>query len=74
MLGNDYKSCCYTHDCLRKILYNEISVDIRKSKDHHEAATLFQKRAEKVREIIPNFADLIEVLNENLKTIIIEEQ
>jgi len=66
MLGNNYKSCCYTHDCRRKILYNEISVDIRKSKDRHEAATLFQKRAEQVREMIPNFHDLVDILNRNI--------
>jgi hypothetical protein len=61
---NDYKGCCYTYDCPNQILHGTKSFDIRTSEEHRLSAISFQKKAEEFRKIIPDFAVLVEMLNE----------
>lgn len=59
----NHTSACYNHECRSIMLYGKISVDIRTSDEHREAAVLFQEKVEKIRKHVPNFADLVERLN-----------
>jgi len=64
--NNNYVACCYLNFCRKKMLYGEPSVDVRISKEHFEAAILFQKKAEEVRRVTPDFDKIVEKLNVEL--------